>query len=129
MRDAISEKIVTHTALLEANTRFYAAFRAGDMITMGELWAREGPVAVHHPASGHVSGRVAVLDSWRVILRSPPDVVCVVETLLEDDETWAVICTERLGPISLPMVNLFRQEDETWRMTYHGPAPAPHLRH
>lgn len=125
----MSEQMVTHASLLEANSKFYAAFRAGDMTAMGELWARETPVAVHHPASGHVSGRPAVLESWRQILRSPPDVGCVVESLLEDDDTWAVICTERLGPINLRMVNLFRQEGDAWRLTYHGPSPAPHLRH
>lgn len=124
----MSEQMVTHAAVLEANTRFYAAFRAGDMSAMGSLWAKDMPIAVHHPAGGHLSGRTAVLESWRRILRSPPDVGCVVENLLEDDEQWAVICTERLGHINLRMVNLFRKEDNSWRVTYHGPAPDPRLR-
>ena len=123
------EKRVTQAALLEANTRFYAAFRAGDLIAMSDLWAREAAVAAHHPASGPVSGRTAVLDSWRRILRSPPDVGCLVDSLLEDDQQGAVLCTERLGPISLRMVNVFCREDDGWRMTYHGPAPEPELRH
>ncbi|MEM9843294.1 MAG: nuclear transport factor 2 family protein [Pseudomonadota bacterium] len=124
----MSEQMVTHAALLDANSRFYAAFRAGDMTSMASVWARHLPVAVHHPGAGHMKGRASVLDSWRKILRSPPDVGCIVDTLLEDNDQWAVICTERLGHISLRMVNLFRQENETWRMTYHGPAPDPRLR-
>ncbi|MEL7012182.1 MAG: nuclear transport factor 2 family protein [Pseudomonadota bacterium] len=125
----MSEQMMTHAAVLEANTRFYAAFRAGDMTTMVSLWAKDMPVAIHHPAGGHLSGRPAVLDSWRKILRSPPDVGCVVENLLEDEDQWAVICTERLGHINLRMVNLFRKENDVWRMTYHGPAPTSELRH
>lgn len=127
MRDATSEQTVTHAALLDSNARFYAAFRAGDMPAMGTLWARRTPVAVQHPAGRHTRGRTAVLDSWRRILRSPPDVCCIVETLLEDDDRWAVICTQRLGHINLRMVNLFCREDEAWRVTYHGPAPAPQV--
>lgn len=126
--DAMSEQMKTHAALLGANAQFYAAFRAGDMTAMSDLWARETPVAVHHPASAHIEGRTAVLQSWREILRSPPDISCVVDSLLEDDDRWAVFCTESLGHIQLRMVNLFCCEDETWRMVYHGPAPEPRLR-
>lgn len=129
MKDAMAEQMVTHAALLDANAQFYAAFRAGDLTAMGEIWARTTPVAVDHPAGEHMSGRTAVMESWRRILRSPPDIGCVVETLLEDDKQWAVICTERLGHINLRMVNLFRREGDKWRMTYHGPAPDPRLRH
>ena len=55
-------------AVEAANAAFYAAFRAGDMRLMAAIWGTGRHVQVIHPAAGCITGREAVLESWRLVL-------------------------------------------------------------
>lgn len=123
----MAETELDKEAVLQANDAFYAAFRSSDMEAMRAIWGMQEPIAVQHPSSPHIQGRAAVLESWRQILRAPPNISCTVEDMLEDDARWAVICIEHIGPINIRMVNLFHRENGDWKMIYHGPAPRPRL--
>ena len=59
------------TAVLAANSRFYDAFRNGDLVAMRALWAKGDQVSCVHPGSGTISGYELVMDGW--------DVVCGVD--------------------------------------------------
>lgn len=51
----------------EANARFYAAFRAADIDVMASCLGFGDHVTVIHPGCNAITGRDAVLESWRVI--------------------------------------------------------------
>jgi hypothetical protein len=93
------------------------------MEAMAEVWAEEQHVAVQHPATRRIDGRLAVLYSWAQILAAPPAITCSVETVNFADRRWAVICLENLNPGTVRMINIFDREGGSWKMIYHGPAP------
>lgn len=129
MRQNTPDQTNRRRAVLEVNARFYAAFRAGDADGMNTLWSRQEPIAVQHPASGHIQGRDAVVESWHKILMAPPEIGFTVHSLLEDGDKWSVICIERIGRRGFRMVNVFRVEQTGCKMIYHGPIPEPRFRH
>src|SRR4051812_50118399 len=50
---------------LAANAAFYSAFAASDAERMDGIWARKAQVACVHPGWEVLSGRDAVMESWR----------------------------------------------------------------
>jgi ketosteroid isomerase-like protein len=126
-----SARIQTETAVLEANQAFYAAFSRGDFEAMSELWAKLVPVACLHPGAPLISGRHAVLQSWRQLLDGARAWKMVsrdaIVHLLGD--TAFVTCLEANGdqPAHLIATNIFVLEEEHWRVVHHqaGPLQAP----
>lgn len=116
-------------ALLFANEAFYRAFADRDYPAMEQAWASADPVACIHPGWPPLSGRDAVLDSWRRILANEesPQVVCRRPEAYLLGEVGFVICYETVGAAALVATNVFRREGRQWRMVHHqaGPAPAP----
>ncbi|MEM9473222.1 MAG: nuclear transport factor 2 family protein [Pseudomonadota bacterium] len=110
-------------AVLAVNAEFYRAFRESDIAAMARVWSDQEPVAVQHPSSGRIDGRDAVLKSWALIMRRPPDISCDIEAVRFSDGGWAVICLEQLKPGTVRMINIFRKDAGEWKMIYHGPAP------
>lgn len=117
-------------AVLFANEIFYRAFTDRDLAAMDRIWAQSPSVACLHPGWPILTGRDAVMESWRGILSGPapasapvdPDVVFAGETAL-------VVCLESLdnGKGWCAATNVFVREDGEWRMVLHqaGPAPKP----
>ena len=112
-------------AVLAVNDAFYSAFRESDMTRMADLWAKNLPVAVQHPATRLIEGRAKVLESWAQILAFPPAIRCELESVSKAADRWAVVCVEHLNPGTVRMINIFQQENNEWKMIYHGPAPPP----
>lgn len=50
-------------SVLAANSRFYNAFRNGDIAAMQSLWAKGDDVYVVHPGAGRISGYDLVMGS------------------------------------------------------------------
>ena len=111
-------------AVLALNSEFYRAFRESDIAAMAKVWSDQEPVAVQHPSTGRIDGREAVLHSWALIMRRPPEISCDVEAVRFSDGGWAVTCLEQLNPGTVRMINIFRKDAGEWKMIYHGPAPA-----
>ncbi len=116
-------------AVLTSNQAFYGAFADGDVEAMDAVWSRREPVTCTHPGWAVLTGRQAVMDSWRTILDSPgrPRITCrMAEAYLLDGAAY-VTCYEDVVQGTLAATNIFVQEDGMWRMTHHqaGPTAAP----
>jgi len=110
--------------LLFANEAFYAAFSAGDMATMTEIWSEEEPCFCIHPGRDLLTGRDSVLASWKSILASvsaaPQPRAARAEVA---GALGLVLCLEIFDTAALIATNLFRWEHETWRLYHHHAGP------
>jgi len=118
-----------HVAVLFANEAFYVAFAAGDAGAMDEVWAKRAPVTCVHPGWNLLSGRKAVMESWRKILGHPHTrgIRCLNPTAWLLGDTAYVICHEALEQGFLIATNVFVREGGAWKMVHHqaGTAPPP----
>ncbi|TAK97910.1 MAG: DUF4440 domain-containing protein [Rhodospirillaceae bacterium] len=98
--------------VLFANAAFYAAFATRDVKAMERLWA-SGDVMCIHPGWPPLTGREAVMASWRNILggQNAPDISCrkavasiygttaivtCVEVITSRDETQQALCATNI---------------------------------
>jgi len=111
--------------VLFANQVFYEAFRARDLATMDQLWAREAAVACIHPGWQALTTREAVMASWRDILGNPeaPAISCRNAEAFVTGETALVICYEAIGEGVLVATNLFVYEAGSWKLIHHHAGP------
>ncbi len=114
-------------AVLFANQAFYRAFADGDVDGMDAVWARTAPVACIHPGWNALSGRQAVMESWRAILTSPnrPAIESRGAKPYIYGDTALVICYEAVGQGFLAATNVFVRESGAWMMVHHQAAPTP----
>ncbi len=113
-------------AVLAANRTFYRAFVARDLAAMTALWAEAAPVACIHPGWDALTGRAAVLASWRDIFAQATAIECRAERVLVFGDSACVICHEQVGGGVLVATNVFVREGDAWRMVHHqagGVAP------
>jgi ketosteroid isomerase-like protein len=128
------ERTRVEAAVLEANEQFYRAFSLGDFPAMSELWAQAVPVACLHPGAKLLSGRHAVLSSFRELLASAPAWKMVSRDAVAHVMGPAafVTCLEANGdqPAHLAATNVFVLENGRWRMVHHhaGPLSVPEPR-
>jgi len=118
-----SERVAAEVAVLEANQALYTAFTRGDFQAMSQLWAEQAPSACLHPGRNVITGRGAVLDTWRQILRQVAGVemVCRASRVHVIGEVALVTCLEANGrhPAHLAATNVFVLEGGRWRMVHH----------
>jgi ketosteroid isomerase-like protein len=128
------DRTSVQAAILQANEAFYRAFSRGDYPAMSELWAKRAPVACLHPGSRLLSGRDAVMSSFREILTAAPAWKMVSRNAVVNVLGGAafVTCLEANGdqPAHLAATNIFVLEDGTWKMVHHhaGPLSVPEPR-
>ena len=108
-------------AVLRANETFYAAFAAADMDAMTDVWAHDAPVAVIHPGTLPVTGRDAVLQSWREIIEpaSTIDIVCIDPQVQHQGDVAVVVCQERINGHVLAASNTYRRTASGWALVLH----------
>jgi ketosteroid isomerase-like protein len=108
------ERARMEAAVLEANQEFYRAFSRGDYAAMSELWAHQAPVACLHPGARLLSGRAAVLASFRELLAAAPawKMVSRDATVHLFPPSAFVTCLEANGdqPAHLAATNIFLLE-------------------
>ncbi len=113
--------------LRAVNESFYRAFRERDLAAMERLWAQEVPVACMHPGMSVLSGRKAVMRSWRGILEHPnaPVLSCShVEVFVLGTSAFITCLEGRSGhPPRLIATNVFTMEEGHWRIVHHHAAP------
>jgi hypothetical protein len=109
--------------LLAANAAFYRAFAAGDLPAMAALWSERQPVACVHPGWPALSGRAIVMESWQMILRTPPALSFTDAEACDWGAAGLVLCRERVAGTTLVASNLFVLEDDAWRMVHHQATP------
>src|SRR4051812_14760817 len=136
----------TATAAVEAaNAELYAAFEAGDIDRMGNLWDDSDSVACVHPGWPMLRGRGPVLRSWSVIMAN----TSYIQFFLTDvdvqvsGEIAVVTCTENIltaidehaesgeeagpggfaHPGRVVATNVFRRGAERWHLMLHHGSP------
>jgi ketosteroid isomerase-like protein len=113
-----------HDAVLAANEAFYRAFTARDVAAMDALWARDVPVACVHPGWQVLSGREAVMASWRAILNGVPPVIrCSAAIACMTGSSAFVVCTESIDEAELVATNVFVREEGGWKLAHHHAGP------
>jgi len=115
----------TTAEVLLANDAFYSAFAGRDVDAMDAVWARRASVACVHPGWPPLTGRDAVMASWRGILRGPgaPNIACTEAECHVLAESAFVVCIERLEGAALVATNVFVREDGAWRLVHHHAGP------
>ncbi|NBB82571.1 MAG: DUF4440 domain-containing protein [Alphaproteobacteria bacterium] len=113
--------------LLFANAAFYAAFADGDANLMGRVWSATRPVACIHPGWETLTGREAVMASWRAILQNPPpiEVLNPQPVVIAPGAAGLVLCNERVGGSLLAATNVFVHEGGGWKLVHHQAGPTP----
>lgn len=111
--------------VLAANAAFYEAFAERDLEAMEAIWSERSAVACVHPGWEGLSGRDAVLASWRSILEAPgaPPIVCAREQVFVLGEIAFVVCVETIPNGELMATNVFSREGGRWRMVHHHAGP------
>jgi ketosteroid isomerase-like protein len=121
-----------------ANAGFYAAFEAGDLDAMQELWVPEGHAVCIHPGWNPVVGTAAVRRSWAVVMANTP----YIQFILTDvrvavrGEVASVTCTENVLAAAqgeaagsgfaggkAVSTNVFVRRPEGWRLWIHHASP------
>ena len=105
--------------VLSTNLSFYEALATGDFGLMQKVWSITDDVTCIHPGWGAIFGRLPVLRSWETILQNPPQIVCTEPRGFVSGESAYVIAYENLGDGRLIATNLFRLEDDEWKMVHH----------
>ncbi len=107
--------------VLAANAAFYAAFNDRDVRAMDALWARNVEVTCVHPSWNVLSGREAVMESWRAILGNPsqPSLMGVAEQARVQGEVAVVVGRELVAGSPITVTNMFVREGEAWKMMHH----------
>lgn len=113
--------------VLDTNDAFYRIMRAGDYDSMDALWASERQVTCTHPGWTTLTGRRAVMRSWRLLLtqQEPPEIWPDEPQAVVTGETAMVLCIERLGGAELMATNTFVRELGAWRVLSHQAAKMP----
>ena len=114
---------------------FYQAFAATDLALMTTLWLNNDEVACVHPGGDLLTGRNAVIGSWRSILvgAEQPTVLYRVLHRQHLGDLALHLVEERIGPAGadprrglnrLLATNVYRRTANGWRMTlHHGSLP------
>jgi ketosteroid isomerase-like protein len=112
-------------AALAANEAFYDAFNQKDPALMDAVWADSPDVTCIHPGWNVLSGRDAVLESWRNILTNPaqPRIVTGGGTASINGQLAIVVCRELVGGSPLVATNVFVLEGEAWKLLHHHSGP------
>jgi len=110
---------------LAANAAFYSAFAASDAERMDGIWARKAQVACVHPGWEVLSGRDAVMESWRRMFETggAPPILCERPVVHLLGPAAFVTCFERVPGATLVATNLFVREDGEFRMVHHHAGP------
>ena len=105
--------------VLSTNAAFYEALATGDFGLMQKVWSNTDDVTCIHPGWGSILGRQSVMRSWETILQSPPQIACTEPRGFVSGDSAYVIAYENLGDGRLIATNLFRLEDDAWKMIHH----------
>ena len=110
---------------LAANAAFYAAFAASDAGRMDAVWARRAPVACVHPGWEVLTGRDAVMESWRRMFETggAPPILCEKAVAHLLGAAAFVTCFERVPGAVLVASNFFVREEGRFRMVHHHAGP------
>lgn len=115
-------------SVLAANSRFYNAFRNGDLAAMQAIWAKGDNVYVVHPGAGRIAGYELVMGSWEIVCGAEHEFPILID--LKDVEVHVkgdvgyVTCMEVVKTKGSSWgkqvaTNVFERIDGQWYMCIH----------
>lgn len=114
----------------ECEAAFYAAFRSGDPQAMATVWETEAELVCIHPAQAPITGREAVMQSWRRILGNSGGVEVGFDCKqrVHGGPLAAHIGIEVIGapgnePALVTVTNVYALTPGGWRMRAHHAGP------
>jgi ketosteroid isomerase-like protein len=120
--------------VLAANRAFYDAFEKLDMNAMERVWSARAPISCVHPSGGVISGRDAVLSSWREIFQATSSMRFTLRgarVFVANDTAWVVLFEdmqarngEAVVRATTQATNVFVREDGAWKLVHHHAEPA-----
>lgn len=138
LRDTLQQRQTdARLAIEDANERFYAAFRSGNIKEMDKVWGKGDHVQIVHPGSACIAGRELVMESWAAILRGVrPNAFKIgledVRVFALSDSQGLVTCLEVMDADDsrgrAVATNLFELQEGKWVMTHHHGSPLMHNR-
>lgn len=115
-----------------AETEFYAAFAATDVVRMHAVWARSPDCVCIHPAGLPIAGYDAVMASWADLLGGahPVELRCEPISRIETADTVVSTVYERFSPpgaetalAPVLATNVYRRIGAEWKMILHHASP------
>lgn len=119
---------------IDAEDAFYAAFTAGDMEAMRELWLEAEFTSCIHPMGDRLAGTVAVLKSWETILKNTADVLIEISDRVIQEQQQIAIHTliENIHLVDKPeqtfqflATNIYQHTTQGWKLLLHHASPMP----
>uniref|UniRef100_A0A7C9EB51 SnoaL-like domain-containing protein n=3 Tax=Opuntia streptacantha TaxID=393608 RepID=A0A7C9EB51_OPUST len=116
----------SEAAILAANARFYNAFRAGDLSSMQDLWAKGDNVCCVHPGAGGISGYDLVMRSWEYVW---VDYEFSLDIEIKDVQVYVrgdvgyVTCMELVSWGKQFATNVFEKINGQWLICIHHASP------
>ncbi|XP_022766216.1 uncharacterized protein LOC111311106 [Durio zibethinus] len=119
-------------SVLAANSRFYDAFRRGDLATMQNLWAKGDDVCCVHPAANGISGYDFVMESWEIVWMNyefPLEIELKNVRVHVKGDVGYVTCMEFVKTKGNSwggqfVTNVFERIDGQWFICIHHASPA-----
>ncbi len=113
------------TAVLAANAAFYAAFEAGDLDAMSDVWIHDETVTCVHPGWTRLDGWARIAASWFALFDGPQRLQFIVTNegvRVVGDAAW-VHCDENLidgeRTSTIAAINVFERRDGRWLLAAH----------
>ncbi len=115
--------------VLAANAAFYAAFEAGDLDAMSDVWEHSDRVTCVHPGWAVLRGWGAVAASWAAIFSSGQQLQFILTNeavSMAGDVAWVTVDENVLdarGSGTVTALNAFVRRDAGWAMVAHHGSP------
>lgn len=92
---------------------------------MRTVWASDLPLTCVHPGAPPLTGRDAVLESWKAILANPetPAVQCLSPNVVLYGDIAVATCLEDVAGELLAATNVLVREGAVWKLVHHQAGP------
>ncbi|KAJ6407804.1 hypothetical protein OIU84_011161 [Salix udensis] len=118
-------------SVLAANSRFYTAFRKGDLAAMQSLWEKADNVCCVHPGASGVLGYDDVMESWELVWMNydfPLDIELKNVRVHFRGDVGYVTCVEFVRTKGRSwgaqfVTNVFEKIDGQWFISVHHASP------
>ncbi|MEM7292600.1 MAG: nuclear transport factor 2 family protein [Pseudomonadota bacterium] len=116
----------------KAERAFYAAFQAGELKAMMDVWSDDESVVCIHPGAPRLQGIEQVREGWRQILENSTGLEFVLTDVQATEDEWLSIHVVREeisieGQLTGVMLatNIYHRVGDGWRMMLHHASPEP----
>ncbi|KAA3628851.1 MAG: SgcJ/EcaC family oxidoreductase [Proteobacteria bacterium] len=118
----------------DAEQAFYEAFETGNLEVMMQVWAADETIACIHPLQRPLSGVDEIRTGWEQIFAGEPPMEFRVSRLHRTQsedvaihivEENILVGKEREPHAPVLATNIYRREEDGWRLMLHHSSPAP----